>query len=97
MRFREWVADSKRGLIREGVLFESMRILPGSPLARVVERDRDAAMEEATLEKHLMAMAPRMNFARSYVARGGYDANGRRLDPVLAAHLGLGGVESRGS
>ena len=35
-------------------------------------------------------VAPRASFARAYLARGGRDGNGERLDPVLAAHLGLG-------
>jgi len=66
-----------------------MKILPGSSLARFVEADRNGALEKETIEKHVIALAPRANFARAYIARGGRDANGRQLDPVLAAHLGL--------
>ena len=50
-------------------------------------------MEKETIEKHIIAMAPRANFARAYMARGGRDANGQKLDPVLAAHLGLNRAE----
>jgi hypothetical protein len=46
-------------------------------------------MDKKTIEKHIIAMAPRANFARAYIARGGRDGKGQRLDPVLAAHLGL--------
>jgi len=50
-------------------------------------------MEKETIEKHIIALAPRANFARAYMARGGRDANGRKLEPVLAAHLGLDQTE----
>ena len=50
-------------------------------------------MEKETIEKQIIAMAPRANFARAYVARGGRDSNRRKLDPVLAAHLGLDRAE----
>lgn len=68
---------------------EDMRILPGSSLAHEVEWDRNGAMAKETVEKHKIALAPRANFARAYIARGGRDGTGRKLDPVLAAHLGL--------
>jgi hypothetical protein len=50
-------------------------------------------MAKETVEKHIIAMAPRANFARAYIARGGRDASGRKLDPVLASHLGLDRTE----
>jgi hypothetical protein len=34
-------------------------------------------------------MERRANFARAYMARGRTLGNGRKLDPVLASHLGL--------
>jgi len=46
-------------------------------------------MEKETIEKHIIAMAPRANFARAYMARGRTLGNGQKLDPVLASHLGL--------
>jgi len=58
-----------------------------------VQVDRNGAMEKETIEKHIIAMAPRANFARAYIARGGRDGTGRKLDPVLAAHLGLDQTE----
>jgi hypothetical protein len=70
-----------------------MRILPGSSLERFVEQDRNGAMDKKTIEEHSIALAPRANFARAYIARGGRDANGRQLDPVLASHLGLNRTE----
>jgi hypothetical protein len=76
-----------------GCYSEDMKILPGSSLERAVQWDRDGAMEKETIEKHIIALAPRANFARAYMARGGRDANGRKLDPVLAAHLGLNQTE----
>ena len=76
-----------------GCYSEDMRILPGSSLERAVQWDRNGAMEKETIEKHIIALAPRANFARAYMARGGRDANGRKLDPVLAAHLGLDQTE----
>ena len=62
-------------------------------MAQWVQGDRNGAMEKETIEKHIIALAPRANFARAYMARGGRDANGRKLDPVLAAHLGLDQTE----
>jgi hypothetical protein len=50
-------------------------------------------MERDTVEKHIRALAPRANFARAYIDRGGRDGNGQKLDPVLAAHLGLDRTE----
>jgi hypothetical protein len=50
-------------------------------------------MEKETIEKHIVTLAPRANFARAYIARGGRDETGRKLDPVLAAHLGLNRTE----
>jgi hypothetical protein len=55
----------------------------------MVEVEKNGAMEKQTMEEDIIAMAPRANFARAYLARGGRDANGRKIDPVLAAHLGL--------
>jgi hypothetical protein len=78
-----------RACLRMECYSVDMTIHPGSALAQLVERDRNGAMEKETIEKHIIAMAPRANFARAYIARGGRDANGRKLDPVLAAHLGL--------
>jgi len=66
-----------------------MKILPGSSLAHEVERDRNAAMARETVEKQIVAIAPRSNFARAYIARGRTLGNGQKLDPVLASHLGL--------
>lgn len=66
-----------------------MRIHPGSSLAQLVERDRNAALTRETIEKHVIAMAPRANFARAYIARGRTLGNGQKLDPVLASHVGL--------
>jgi hypothetical protein len=83
LRFRSYAA------FKMECYSEDMRILPGSSLAQLVERDRNGAMQKETVEKHIIAMAPRANFARAYIARGGRDGNGKRLDPVLAAHLGL--------
>ena len=68
---------------------EDMRILPGSSLAQLVERDRNGPMEKETIEKQISALAPRANFARAYIARGRTLGNGQKLDPVLASHLGL--------
>jgi hypothetical protein len=76
-----------------GCYSEDMKILPGSSLERAVQWDRNGGMEKETIEKHIIALAPRANFARAYMARGGRDANGRKLDPVLAAHLGLNQTE----
>jgi len=76
-----------------GCYSDDMRNLPGSSLERAVQWDRSGAMEKETIEKHIIALAPRANFARAYMARGGRDANGRKLDPVLAAHLGLDQTE----
>jgi len=50
-------------------------------------------MERDTVEKHIRALATRANFARAYIDRGGRDGTGQRLDPVLAAHLGLDRTE----
>jgi hypothetical protein len=50
-------------------------------------------MERDTVEKHIRALAPRANFVRAYIARGGKDGMGQRVDPVLAAHLGLDRTE----
>ena len=50
-------------------------------------------MDRQTIEEHIVTLAPRANFARAYMARGGRDANGQKLDPVLAAHLGLDQTE----
>jgi hypothetical protein len=72
-----------------GCYLEDMRILPGSSLAQLVERDRNGAMEKETIEKQIGALAPRANFARAYIARGRTLGNGQKLDPVLASHLGL--------
>jgi len=66
-----------------------MKILPGSSLARLVQVGRNGAMGRQTIEEHIVTLAPRANFARAYIARGGRDANGQKLDPVLTAHLGL--------
>jgi hypothetical protein len=66
-----------------------MRVHPGSALAQMVERDRNGAMETETIEKQISMLAPRASFARAYIARGGRDGRGQKLDPVLAAHLGL--------
>jgi hypothetical protein len=54
-----------------------------------VRWDRNEAMAKETVERNIIAMAPRASFARAYIARGGRDGNGQRLDPVLAAQLGL--------
>ena len=68
---------------------EDMRILPGSSLAQLVQGDRNGAMEKETIEKQIIALAPKANFARAYIARGRTLGNGEKLDPVLASHLGL--------
>ncbi len=91
---RKWVSLSRMRLRCRafwGIVSYSvdMRIHPGSSLAQMVERDRGGAMARETVEKHIVALAPRANFARAYIARGGRDANGQKLDPVLGAHLGL--------
>ena len=46
-------------------------------------------MEKETIEKQVIALAPRANYARAYIARGRTLGNGEKLDPVLASHLGL--------
>jgi hypothetical protein len=66
-----------------------MKIHPGSSLEHAVRWDRNEAMAKETVERNIIAMAPRASFARAYIARGGRDGNGQRLDPVLAAQLGL--------
>ena len=78
---------------RMGWYSVDMRILPGGSLAQLVQVDRNGAMQKETIEKQIVAMAPRANFARAYIARGGRDGSGQRLDPVLAAHLGLDQTE----
>jgi hypothetical protein len=70
-----------------------MRILPGSSLEHAVQWDRNEAMARETVEKQIIALAPRANFARAYIARGGRDGAGRKLDPVLVSHLGLNQTE----
>jgi hypothetical protein len=70
-----------------------MRIHPGSSLEHAVRWERNGAMERDTVEKHIRALAPRANFVRAYIARGGKDGMGQRVDPVLAAHLGLDRTE----
>jgi len=46
-------------------------------------------MGREAAEKQIIALAPRANFARAYMARGRTLGNGQKLDPVLASHLGL--------
>ncbi len=70
-----------------------MRIQPDSPLWRLTQSGggglESEAVEARIREGVRGVVAPRASFARAYIARGGRDGNGQRLDPVLAAHLGL--------
>ena len=45
---------------------------------------------ERSVEEQVWAVDSRAQFAREYLRRGGRDGKGEKLDPVLAAHLGLG-------
>ena len=45
---------------------------------------------ERSVEEQVRAVDSRAEFAREYLGRGGRDEKGEKLDPVLAAHLGLG-------
>ena len=83
MRFRSSI------VFRTGWYSVDMRIHPGSSLEQMVRADRSGAMEKETIERQIIAMAPRANFARAYMGRGRMLGNGQKLDPVLASHLGL--------
>ena len=48
---------------------------------------------ERSVEEQIRAGDCRAQFAREYLRRGGRDEKGEGLDPVLAAHLGLGETE----
>ena len=67
-----------------------MRILPDSSLWGWTESGGNGIAGEKTVEEQMKAVDTRAEFARKYVARGRRHENGERLDPVLAAHLGLG-------
>ena len=74
--------------------FGGMRIRVDSPLWGSTQSG-GGGLDERSVEERIRAgvrgvVAPRASFARAYLARGGRDGNGERLDPVLAAHLGLG-------
>ena len=70
-----------------------MRIEPESPLWRYTQSG-GGGLEREAVEVRIHegvrgVVAPRASFARAYLARGGRDGRGEKLDPVLAAHLGL--------
>ena len=102
----EWLAKSALGGggcglgMRGGRLgalyFWAMRILPDSSLWGWTESGGNGIAGEKTVEEQMKAVDTRAEFAREYVARGGRVGNGERLDPVLAAHLGLGEREVAG-
>ena len=79
---------------RVACYFGGMRIEPESPLWGSTQSG-GGGMDQKSVEERITAgvrgvVAPRASFARAYLARGGRDGKGERLDPVLAAHLGLG-------
>ena len=58
-----------------------MKSIPETEILRPLPLQTDGAGSEKAYGKH--------RFVRAYKERGGADGNSQKLDPVLAAHLGL--------
>jgi hypothetical protein len=70
------------GVISEGMKDSFEKPLPEQIPAPFSEQARLNTPEWRQMER-------RANFARAYIARGRTLGDGRKLDPVLASHLGL--------